>query len=71
MTTKLLTFVILLCVTSTANAGFYYNQNWLPPRTHQICNDAFIWVEYNPKLEKRCRGLWTAWTNEIKNTLPY
>lgn len=47
---------------------FYYNQGWLPPRTHQVCNDAFIGYEYQPRLEKRCRVLWNAWTGEINNS---
>lgn len=44
---------------------FYYNQNFLPPRIHQLCNDNFIWAEYKVGLEKRCRGLWNSWTSEI------
>lgn len=31
------------------------------------CQDSFIWYEYNPKLEKRCRTLWTLWTKQILN----
>ena len=32
------------------------------------CQNAFIWYEYNPKLEKVCRNKWTLWSNQIKRS---
>lgn len=39
--------------------------NYFPPRIQQLCSDAYIGVEYNPRIEKRCRVLWDSWTKEI------
>lgn len=54
-----------LSIDKASAKPFYYNQGWLPPRTHQICNDAFIGYEYQHRLEKRCQILWDSWTKEI------
>lgn len=62
-------FMIGVYQMSKAHASaFYYNSNNLPPRTQQLCYNEFIGVEYNPMHERRCRGLWTSWTGEIKNS---
>lgn len=67
-----ISIVILYC-NNKAEAKFYYNQNFLPPRIHQLCSDNFIGTDWDKamKYEKRCRGLWTEWTNEIKSASPY
>lgn len=36
-------------------------------RKEIICQKSFIGYEYNPRLEIRCRGLWTEWTRQILN----
>lgn len=36
-------------------------------RKEVICQKSFIGYEYNPKLENRCRALWTEWTRQILN----
>lgn len=49
---------------SNASAANYY-----PPRVQQLCYNNFIGTDWNKsmKYEKRCRVLWTAWTEQIKN----
>lgn len=32
------------------------------------CQNAFIWYEYNPKLETQCRWKWNFWTRQIKKS---
>lgn len=72
-------FVFLLGKLPTTNASNYYprgnevTSGYYPPRIQQLCYDNFIGTDWNKsmKYEKRCRVLWTSWTNEIKNSSPY
>ncbi len=63
-------FIIDKASAKIIDSTFTYKVLYLP-RTQQICNDNMYWVEYNPKLEKRCRILWTEWVNEMGNAIPY
>lgn len=42
---------------------------YFPPRIQQICWDNHYGVDWDiaKKQEKRCRVLWTSWTEQIKN----
>ncbi len=44
--------------------------NYYPPRIQQICYDNWYGTDWDKakKYEKRCRKLWTAWTNEINSS---
>ena len=61
-------FVFLLGKLPTTNASNYY-----PPRIQQLCYDNWYGTDWNKsmKYEKRCRVLWTAWTEGEKSHSPY
>lgn len=50
-------------VTSESRRDYY------PPRIQQLCYDNWYGADWNKsmKYEKRCRVLWTAWTEEEKS----
>ena len=59
-----LTFLAFVLVMMSPFIIYVANANPLVTQ----CQNSFIWYEYNPKLEKKCRPLWTLWTNEIKKS---